>query len=479
MAVCAKLESDKLVELAMAASTAPADLTSTLEALERRFPGRVGLGEALRRQHANALTFHPAELPDAVIWPESTDEVRTIVEAAKAARLPVIAFGAGTSLEGHVNAPRGGLCVDFSRMSRILAVRPDDLDCTIEAGVSRRRLNQELRDTGLFFPVDPGAEEATLGGMAATRASGTTTVRYGSMRDNVINLTVVLPSGEVIKTARRARKSASGYDLTRLMIGSEGTLGLITELTLRLYGVPETVVAAVATFDTLEGACRATTSAIQSGLGLARIELLDPAQIRAVNQYSKLALAETPTLFLELHGSSAACGQDLETFAELGAGEGMLRLQSAADEDGRRALWRARHDALWAVKSLWTGREVLVTDVAVPLSNLAQAVRETAEDVARHGIIAPIVGHVGDGNFHAIVVFDNSSHAERDRVEAFLDRLVERALRLDGTATGEHGIGQGKRRFLQDEHGPAVHAMAAIKHALDPLDLFNPGKIFI
>lgn len=460
-------------------AVAAADLTGILEGLERRFPGRVARGEAIRRQHANALTFHAAEPPDAVVWPESTEEVQAIVRAATAAGVPVIGFGAGTSLEGHVNAPLGGICVDFSRMSRVLAVRPGDLDCSIEAGVTRRRLNQELRDTGLFFPVDPGAEEATLGGMAATRASGTTTVRYGSMRDNVINLTVVLPSGEVVRTARRARKSASGYDLTRLMIGSEGTLGLITELTLRLYGVPETILAGVATFETLDGACRATTSAIQSGLGLARIELLDPVQIRAVNEYSKLALAETPTLFLEFHGSAAACAQDLETFADLGAGEGMLKLESAADEDGRRSLWRARHDALWAVKSLWTGRDVLVTDVAVPLSNLAEAVRETADDVAQHGIIAPIVGHVGDGNFHAIVVFDSTSEEERDRIEAFLDRLVARALRLDGTATGEHGIGQGKRRFLHDEHGHAVQAMVAIKHALDPLGLFNPGKIFI
>jgi D-lactate dehydrogenase (cytochrome) len=468
-----------LAETSIEAAAAADDVAATLDVLERHFPGRVALGEAIRRQHANALTFHAAEPPDAVVWPESTQEVQTIVQIATGAGLPIIGFGAGTSLEGHVNAPLGGICVDFSRMARVLAVRPDDLDCTIEAGVTRRRLNQELRDTGLFFPVDPGAEEATLGGMAATRASGTTTVRYGSMRDNVINLTVVLPSGEIIKTARRARKSASGYDLTRLMIGSEGTLGLITELTLRLYGVPETILAAVATFDTLEGACRATTSAIQSGLGLARIELLDPVQIRAVNQYSKLSLAEKPTLFLELHGSAAACSQDLATFADLGAGEGMLALDSASDEDGRRRLWRARHDALWAVKSLWTGREVLVTDVAVPLSNLAQAVTETAEDVAAHGIIAPIVGHVGDGNFHAIVVFDSKSEAERDRIEEFLDRLVARALRLDGTATGEHGVGQGKRRFMNVEHGNAVHAMAAVKHALDPLGLFNPGKIFI
>lgn len=462
---------------ATTASSASAERNAILDAFAGQFGERFSRGEAIRSQHANALTFLAAELPDAVVWPQTTDEVSAIMHMASRARLPVIAFGAGTSLEGHVNAPSGGLCIDFSRMTRIIAVRPDDLDCTIECGVSRKRLNQELRATGLFFPVDPGAEEATLGGMAATRASGTTTVRYGSMRDNVVNLTVVLASGEIIRTARRARKSASGYDLTRLFIGSEGTLGLITELTLRLYGVPETILAAVATFDSLDGACRTTTAAIQSGLGLARIELLDPVQIRAVNQYSKLALAETPTLFLEFHGSREACTTDLETFRELGSCENLTNLKSAADEDGRRALWRARHDALWAVKAVWPGREVLVTDVAVPLSNLARAVRETSEDVRKSGITAPIVGHVGDGNFHAIVVFDSSSVQERQRIEAFLDRLVSRALALDGTATGEHGIGQGKRRFLHAEHGNSVSVMSAIKATLDPLGLLNPGKI--
>lgn len=458
---------------------APARLADEhINTLERLLPGRVARTVAMRRQHANSLTFHPAELPDAVVWPENTFEVSQVVKLAANARLPVVAFGAGTSLEGHINAPSGGICVDFSRMTRILAVRPEDLDCTIEAGVSRRRLNQELRDTGLFFPVDPGADDATLGGMAATRASGTTTVRYGSMRENVVNITAVMASGEVIRTARRARKSASGYDLTRLMVGSEGTLGLITELTLRLYGVPETILAAVAAFDTLDGACRTTTAAIQSGLSLARIELLDPVQIGAVNRYSKLSLAETPTLFLEFHGSEAACRSDLATFGEIAATEGLQDLKSAADEDGRRTLWRARHDALWAVKTAWPGRDVLVTDVAVPLSQLARAVQETADDVAQHGLIAPIVGHVGDGNFHSIVVFDPASAAERDAVEGFLERLVARALALDGTATGEHGIGQGKRRFMAAEHGSSVAIMRAVKSALDPLNILNPGKIF-
>ncbi len=452
-------------------------ISGLLNQIEQRFPGRLTTGEAVRRQHANALTFLPAELPDAVFWPGKTAEVVEIVQLASAARVPLIAFGAGTSLEGHVNAPLGGLSLDFSRMNRVLAVRPEDLDCTVEAGVTRLRLNQELRDSGLFFPVDPGAEDATLGGMAATRASGTTTVRYGSMRENVVNLTAVLASGAIVKTAHRARKSSAGYDLTRLLVGSEGTLGLITELTLKLYGVPESVLAAVAVFENLEGACRTAIAAIQSGLGLARIELLDAAQIQAVNAYSKLDLAETPTLFLEFHGAGSACLNDLETFRGLAADEGLAELKSASDEAGRRTLWKARHDALWAVKYLGAGREVVVTDVAVPLSHLAAAVRETAEDVVRSGLLAPIVGHVGDGNFHAIVVFDAADTTECARVEAFLDRLVARALAFDGTATGEHGIGQGKRRYMQKEHGEGLGVMRAIKHALDPLNIFNPSKI--
>lgn len=458
---------------------APSDQVSrVVKELKAFFGERLAVGEAMRRQHANSLTFLEAQLPDAVIWPESTAEVVEIVGRASAASVPLIAFGAGTSLEGHVNAPFGGIAVDFSKMNRVLQIRPDDLDCTVEAGVTRQRLNADLRDTGLFFPVDPGAEHATLGGMAATRASGTTTVRYGSMRDNVLNVTAVMASGEVVRTARRARKSSSGYDLTRLLVGSEGTLGLITELTLKLYGVPETVVAAVAAFQTVAGACRAATQSIQLGLNVARIELLDAMQIRAVNIHSKLSLPEAATLFVEFHGSSESCIKDLETFRQLAGAEGAGDVRSASAEDGRRALWKARHDALWAVKSCWPGREVLVTDVAVPLSHLAAAVEETTIDIQRAGMIAPIVGHVGDGNFHAIVVFDPTDAAERAKIDGFLDRLVERALKFDGTATGEHGIGQGKKRFLRLEHGPGVDLMLSIKTALDPKGILNPGKLF-
>lgn len=447
-------------------------------AAESLLPGRWITAEAMREHHANALTLVAPQLPDAVAWPESTEEIVAMVRLAARYRVPLIGFGAGTSLEGHVNAPFGGVSVDFSRMNKVLAVRPADMDCTVQAGVTLQRLRQELRDTGLFFPVDPGSEDATLAGMAATRASGTTTVRYGSMRDNVVNVTAVLASGEVIRTAKRARKSASGYDLTRLLVGSEGTLGLITDLTLRLYGVPEKVLSAVAGFETVEGACRASTLAIQSGLGVARLELLDAMQIQCVNACSRLDLALLPTLFVEFHGSALSCSSDFEAFAAIAQGEGGRGIASATDDAGRKQLWKARHDAFWSVKTTWPGKQVIVTDVAVPLSKLAQTVMETVADISDSRLTAPIVGHVGDGNFHAIVVVDPADGDEMLRVEAFLDRLVARALSHDGTATGEHGIGQGKRRFMMAEHGAGVDVMKSIKAALDPLGIFNPGKLF-
>jgi D-lactate dehydrogenase (cytochrome) len=455
-----------------------ADFSSFLTVVEQAFPGRCSTGEAVCRQHANSLTHVPSQLPQAVIWPQTTDEVAALVRLAGTHQVPLIAFGAGSSLEGHVNAPRGGAAVDFSRMNKILEVRPDDLDCTVEAGVTLQQLRQELRATGLFFPVDPGADSATLGGMASTRASGTTTLRYGSMRDNVVNLIAVMASGEIIRTARRARKSSSGYDLTRLLVGAEGTLGLITELTLKLYGVPETMLAASATFDTIEAACRTSTQAIQSGLCLARIELLDKVQMQCVNAYSHLDHDVAPTLFLEFHGSNAACASDFESFKATASGEGARAIGSASQDADRKRLWQARHDAFWSVKAAWPGREVLVTDIAVPLSKLARAVSETAADIQSSGLVAPIVGHVGDGNFHAIVVVNPSDAAEAARVQAFLERLAARALALEGTVTGEHGIGQGKRRFMAAEHGAALDVMRAVKRALDPLEIFNPDKMF-
>lgn len=453
------------------------DLQGFLAAARAILPGRCSQNEVIRRQHSNSLTFVASQPPQAVLWPVTTEEVAEIVRLAAAHFVPLVGFGAGTSLEGHVNAPRGGVAVDFSRMNRILAVRPDDMDCTVEAGVTLLQLRQELRATGLFFPVDPGSDSATLGGMAATRASGTTTLRYGSMRDNVVNLTAIMASGEIIRTARRARKSSSGYDLTRLLVGSEGTLGLITELTLKLFGVPETVLAAIASFDTIDAACRTATTAVQSGLCLSRMELLDETQMQCVNAYSNLNYETLPTLFLEFHGSPAGCASDFDSFETIAAADGARTIRSATDEAGRRRLWQARHDAFWSVKAAWPGREILVTDVAVPLSRLADTVSATAGDIRESALTAPIVGHVGDGNFHALVVLNTSDASECTRIEAFLQRLAERALAMDGTVTGEHGIGQGKRRFMFAEHGAAVDTMRAIKRALDPYDILNPEKI--
>jgi D-lactate dehydrogenase (cytochrome) len=445
--------------------------------LAARFGNRFSTGAALREQHANTLTWIATQPPDAVLFAETTHEVVEAVKLCAEARVPVIPFGTGTSLEGHVNAPFGGVSLDLSRMNRILAVHEEDLDCVVEPGVTRKALNDHLRDQGLFFPIDPGAD-ASLGGMAATRASGTNAVRYGTMRDNVLSLTAVLADGALLKTGRRARKSASGYDLTHLLIGSEGTLGIITELTLKLHGIPETILSAVCPFATLEGACNATIIAMQMGLPLARIELADEVQIRACNAYSHLTLAEQPTLFLEFHGSAAAASEQVETFAEIAREHGGGELAWAERQEHRNKLWQARHDAYWAARGLRPGAEIVTTDVCVPISALAACVGETRADIDRTGLLAPIVGHVGDGNFHVMPLFDAGSATERNAMQNFLDRLTERALRLQGTCSGEHGVGQGKIRYLAQEHGAGVDVMIAIKKALDPLNILNPGKIF-
>ena len=445
--------------------------------LAARFGERFSLSQALREQHANTLTWLKREPPDAVLFAETEAEVSKIVKLCAEARVPVIPFGTGTSLEGHVNAPFGGVSLDLSRMNRILAVHEADLDCVVESGVTRKVLNEYLRGSGLFFPVDPGAD-ASLGGMAATRASGTNAVRYGTMRDAVLGLTAVLADGSVIKTGGRARKSSAGYDLTRLLIGSEGTLGVITSLTLKLYGIPETILSAVCPFDSIEGACNATIAALQMGIPLARIELADEAQIRACNAYSHLALPETPTLFLEFHGTASGAREQVEAFAEIARAEGGGEYRWAERPEDRTKLWQARHDAYWAARGLKPGAEVLSTDVCVPISALAACVTATREDIDRLGLLAPIVGHVGDGNFHVMPLIEPSDPEERRRVQAFLDRLVERALACGGTCTGEHGVGQGKINYLAAEHGPGVEVMAAIKKALDPLNILNPGKIF-
>jgi D-lactate dehydrogenase (cytochrome) len=467
------------MEMAMldAADGKTRDVATAIAVLRQRFGDRLQTGEAIRRQHANTLTWLDNQPPDAVIWVETAEEVGEVVRVARDHRAPIIPFGAGTSLEGHVNAPLGGLSLDFSRMNKILAVNERDLDCVVQPGVSRKQLNDYLRDLGLFFPVDPGAEEATIGGMASTRASGTTAVRYGTMRENVLNITAVMADGSIIKTAQRARKSSAGYDLTRLLVGAEGTLGIITELTVRLYGIPEKILAAVCPFTTLEGACNAVIQSIQLGLGVARMELLDPPQIRAVNAYAKLGLEERPTLFLEFHGSEASARDQVDTFKAIAEGEGALRFDWAEKEEDRRKLWKARHDAYWAIRTLWPGKDALATDVCVPISRLAECVTETQKDIEASGLTAPIVGHVGDGNFHTTPVFNAKDPRERAGMEAFLKRLAERAIRMEGTCTGEHGIGQGKAKYLQAEIGEGVAVMRAIKAALDPHGIFNPGKI--
>jgi D-lactate dehydrogenase (cytochrome) len=455
-----------------------AKIATAIDILRQHFGERVQTGEALRRQHANTLTWLDNQPPDAVVFVERAADVSEVVRIARDYNVPIIPFGAGTSLEGHVNAPEGGISLDFSRMNRILAVNERDLDCVVEPGVSRRQLNEYLRDLGLFFPVDPGAEEATIGGMSATRASGTTAVKYGTMRENVLNATVVLADGRIVKTAQRARKSAAGYDLTKLMVGSEGTLGIFTELTVRVYGIPEKILAAVCPFKTLEGACNAVIQSIQLGLGIARMELLDEVQVHAVNVHSKLSLDECPMLFLEFHGTEASARDQVAMFKEIAEAEGAIRFDWAEKEEDRRRLWKARHDVYWAVKSTWPGKDVLATDVCVPISRLAECVMETKADIQRIGLVAPIVGHVGDGNFHTSPVFDRADPKQEAAVKDFLERLADRAIRMEGTCTGEHGIGQGKMKYLKAELGEGLSVMRQIKQALDPDGIFNPGKIF-
>jgi D-lactate dehydrogenase (cytochrome) len=419
-----------------------------------------------------------AEPPDAVVFPLSNDEVQQTVRICAQNRVPIIPFGTGTSFEGHVNAPFGGVCIDFKDMNRMLAVHAEDFDCVIEPGITRKRLNEHLRDQGLFFPVDPGAD-ASLGGMASTRASGTTAVRYGTMKDNVLALKVVLPNGEIMSTSRRARKSSAGYDLTRLIVGAEGTLGVIVELTLKLHGIPEAVASGVCQFPSIKAACDAAIAAIQAGIPMARIELLDEVQVRACNAYSNLSLAEASMLFLEFHGTDASVAEQSERFGEIAREHGSLAFEWATKSEDRARLWQARHDVFWAMQSFRKGARLVVTDVCVPISRLAECVTETKRDIEESGLIAPIVGHAGDGNFHAGVAVMMDDAEEVARAHAFIERLAERSLAMEGTCTGEHGIGQGKKQFLEPEHGAAaVEAMRAIKSALDPGNIMNPGKIF-
>jgi D-lactate dehydrogenase (cytochrome) len=399
------------------------------------------------------------------------------VHICAARRVPVIPFGAGTSLEAHVNAPHGGVSLDFRDMNRVLAVHAQDLDCVVEPGITRKQLNAHLHERRLFFPIDPGAD-ASLGGMAATRASGTNAVRYGTMKDNVLALKAVLANGEIVHTARRARKSSAGYDLTRLFVGSEGTLGIITELTLKLQGIPEAIAAGLCPFPSVESACNATIATIQSGIPVARIELLDALQVKACNAYSKLTLPETPMLFLEFHGTEASVAEQSQRFGAIAEELGGGPFTWATKPEDRNRLWQARHEAYWAAGSLRPGSKTLTTDFCVPISRLAECITETQSDIAHSGVIAPVIGHVGDGNFHFYLLIDMADADEISRATKLVDRLVARVLDMDGTCTGEHGVGQGKTQFLPAEHGPAaLAAMRAIKRALDPRDIMNPGKI--
>ncbi|MBR9843427.1 MAG: FAD-binding protein [Rhodobacteraceae bacterium] len=453
-----------------------AGIAAVVGVLKQRFGEKCHTGESMREQHGHTTTWIRNQIPDAVVFPQSTQEVAEIVKTCAAHKVPIIGFGTGTSLEGHVNAPAGGICVDLMEMNEILAVHGEDLDCVVQPGVTREQLNTYLRDQGLFFPIDPGAN-ASLGGMTATRASGTNAVRYGTMKDNVMCLEVVTPQGEIIRTATRAKKSSAGYDLTRLMVGSEGTLGLITEITLKLQGIPEAMSSARVSFDSLDAACQAVSMTIQYGIPVARIELLDALSVKAVNTYSKLSLPEAPLLLLEFHGSESSVAEQAELFGSIAEEFGGTGFEWTANAEERNKLWQARHDAYWASLTLRPGAKGISTDVCVPISRLAECVSAAQARLDELGFIAPIVGHVGDGNFHCLPLVDVDNPEELAKADEFIGWLNDLAISMGGTCTGEHGIGQGKRPYLVKELGGAVDMMAAIKRAIDPDNIMNPGKI--
>lgn len=451
-------------------------IKAAIGVLKQQFADRLQTGQAIREQHGHTTTWIDNQAPDAVVFPTSTQEVSDIVKVCAQYGVPVIPFGTGTSLEGHVNAPAGGISVDMSRMDKILAVHAEDLDVVVQPGVTREQLNTFLRDQGLFFPIDPGAN-ASLGGMAATRASGTNAVRYGTMKDNVIALEVVMADGEVIRTAQRAKKSSAGYDLTRLMVGSEGTLGLITEITLRLQGIPEAIRSARCAFRSVDDACRAVMMTIQYGIPVARIEMLDTMSVKAANAYSKLDLPEVPLLLLEFHGSEAGVVEQADMFSSIAEEFGGFDFEATSTAEERNKLWQARHDMYWAGLGLRPGAKGLSTDVCVPISRLAECVGKARDKAEEMGLLAPMVGHVGDGNFHALLLIDMDSAEERQKADDYIGWLNDMAISMDGTCTGEHGIGQGKRPYLTKELGAATRYMAAVKAALDPDNIMNPGKI--
>jgi len=456
----------------------PKSLEIALNELTELLGTRLSTSEAIRDHHSHDESWHPAHLPDAVCFVNSAEEVSRTISICSRHRIPVIAFGTGTGLEGGTVAHKGGICIDTSKMNAILQVNTEDMDCTVQAGVTRKQLDNYLHDSGLFFPIDPGAD-ASLGGMAATRASGTTAVRYGTMRENVLSLKAVMADGSIVTTGHRARKSAAGYDLTHLFIGSEGTLGIIVELTLRLHGKPEAISSARVYFDDVDGAVNTAIQTIQSGIPIARVELLGAAQMKAVNEYSGTSYPEKVALFLEFHGSNASVKEQAETVGEICTDFGGSDFEWTAYEEERREMWDARHSAAYAAMAVKPGTKLYATDVCVPISRLADCIRETRDDVERSAeITAFLLGHIGDGNFHYVFLIDPDDPSEYELVQQLSERMVQRAIRMGGTCTGEHGIGLGKRNFLQLEFGEeAVALMRTIKSAMDPHDILNPGKL--
>ena len=449
-----------------------------VQEIKDEFGQQFSNSKSILEQHTHTMTIHESELPDGVVFAESKEDVQKVVKICKKYKCPIIPFGVGSSFEGHLNAPFGGISIDMNNMNKIIKVYPEDLLVVVQPGVTREQLNTHLRDTGLFFPIDPGAN-ASIGGMAATRASGTNAVRYGTMKDNVIALEVVTPSGQIIKTANKARKSSAGYDLTRLIVGSEGTLGIVTEITLKLYGIPEVIAGGRVSFPSVKDATDTVITTIQAGIPVARIEFMDVAQVKAVNNYSKTNLPEAPLLLVEFHGSVSSVKEQSELFGEISSDFGGVDFEWASNNEDRNKLWKARHDAYWSCRAVRPEASLYSTDVCVPISKLSDCITETIEDLENNNLIGPIVSHAGDGNFHVALLIDKNNKDELDKLENFLVKISERAIRMDGTCTGEHGVGQGKRKYMLKELGNAVEIMKQVKNAFDPEKIMNPGKLFL
>ena len=456
----------------------PESIKLCVKKLKEEFGQQFSNTQSILEQHTHTMTIHESELPDGVVFVETKNDVQKVVNICKKYKCPIIPFGVGSSFEGHLNAPYGGISIDMNNMNKILKVYQDDLLVVVQPGVTREQLNTYLRDTGLFFPIDPGAN-ASIGGMTATRASGTNAVRYGTMKDNVIALEVVTPDGQIIKTANKARKSSAGYDLTRLMVGSEGTLGITTEITLKLFGIPEVIAGGRVSFPTVKDATDAVIMTIQAGIPVARIEFMDTAQVKAVNNYSKTNLPEAPLLLVEFHGSQSSVDEQSELFGEISSDFGGKDFEWTSNNEDRNKLWKARHDAYWSCRAVRPEAELYSTDVCVPISKLSDCITETIEDMEQNELIGPIVSHAGDGNFHVALLIDKNSKTELDKLDNFLLRISERAIRMNGTCTGEHGVGQGKRKYMLKELGNAVNVMKSVKEAFDPHKIMNPGKLFL